>query len=62
MNIFKSTTFNWKQLGLLKWAVLLIGIAIGAAWSDIFSPYILVLIILGLILSIPPARVWLRAE
>jgi hypothetical protein len=60
MNLFTPTTFTWEQLGLLKWGVLLIGIAIGAWWPDIFSPYAVWLVVLGLIFCIPPARVWLR--
>jgi len=58
MNIFKPTTFTWEQLGLLKWAVLFIGIAIGGHWSGFFAQYALWLFILGLILSIYPAIAW----
>ncbi|MHB8660772.1 MAG: hypothetical protein ACYC75_02440 [Minisyncoccota bacterium] len=58
MNIFKSTTFTWGQLGLLKWGVFLIGIAIGAEWPGIFSTYVFVLVIIGLIFCIPPALAW----
>ncbi len=60
MNLFKPTTFTWEQLGLLKWGVLLIGIAIGAEWPDAFTPYVLPLVVVGLILCIPPALAWVR--
>jgi hypothetical protein len=60
MNIFKPTTFTWPQLALLKWAVFLIGIAVGAYWSSFFAQYALWLLILGLLCSIYPAIVWLR--
>lgn len=63
MNIFfRPTKFTWWQLGLLKWAVLFIGIAIGAVWHDIFSDYAMVLAAVGLLLSIYLAMVWLRGK
>jgi hypothetical protein len=60
MNIFKSTTFTWKQISLLKWSVFLIGIAAGAYWADFFAPYTLWLLIVGLVLAIYPAKAWFR--
>jgi hypothetical protein len=60
MNIFKSSRFTWWQLGLLKWSIFLIGIAIGATWPQVFAEYALILFVLGLILSIYPAVVWFR--
>lgn len=60
MNLFKPTTFTWEQLGLLKWGVLLIGIAIGAEWPGAFSPYLLAIVIVGLILCTPPALAWIK--
>lgn len=60
MNLFKPTTFTWGQLGLLKWGVLLIGIAIGAHWSSVFTTYTLALVIAGLLLCIPSALAWFR--
>ncbi len=60
MNIFKPTTFSWEQLGLLKWGTLFIGVAIGAYWPEIFAPYALALVIIGLILCISPALAWFK--
>jgi len=60
MNIFKSTTLTWWQLGLLKWAVLAIGIAVGAEWADIFAPFIVVLVVAGLLVSLYLAVVWAK--
>ncbi|MGH7175443.1 MAG: hypothetical protein ACREGR_03750 [Minisyncoccia bacterium] len=60
MNLFKPTTFTWGQLYEFKWAIFLIGIAVGAEWPGIFSPYALVIFILGLILAIPPTIAWFR--
>jgi hypothetical protein len=60
MKLFTATTFTWEQLGLLKWGVLFIGIAIGAEWPDAFAPYVLAFVIIGLLFCIPPALAWLR--
>ena len=60
MNIFKSTTLTWQQLGLIKWAVIFIGIAIGSYWPAVFAPYAIPLFLLGLAMSIYPAIVWFR--
>ena len=60
MNIFKPTTFTWKQLYDFKWAVFLIGIGVGTAWADFFAPYKILILIIGLILCIPPAIAWLK--
>lgn len=62
MNIFKSTQFTWWQLGMLKWSVLFIGIAIGATWPEIFVHYNIILLVIGLLLSIYPAMVWFRDQ
>ena len=62
MNIFKSTNFTWWQLGLLKWAVLFIGIAVGATWPEVFSSYAVLLLIIGLVLSVYLGVIWFRSK
>ena len=62
MDIFKPTSFTWWQLGLLKWAVLLIGIAIGSTWPTIFGQYALILLIIGLVFSCYLAVIWFRGR
>ncbi len=60
MNIFKSTTFTWWQIGMLKWAVLFIGIAIGATWPEVFNNYVALLLVVGFMLSVYLGVVWFR--
>ncbi len=60
MNIFSSTTFTWWQLGLLKWAVFLIGIAVGASWPEIFAQNAVILLVIGLCISVYLFIVWRR--
>lgn len=49
---FKSYTFTWWQIGIFKLALLSIGIAIGAYWSEFFKNYSVPLIIIAVIASI----------
>ena len=58
MNILKSVTLTWWQVGLLKWFVFIIGIAFGATWSELFSPYALKLLLIGLVLGGYLGYVW----
>ncbi|MEK7462578.1 MAG: hypothetical protein AAB618_03315 [Patescibacteria group bacterium] len=58
MNIFKTTTLTWWQVSLLKWAVFLIGIAVGATWPELFAKYTVIFIVIGLVLSLYLFKVW----
>ncbi|AEH61162.1 ribosomal protein L22 [Methanosalsum zhilinae DSM 4017] len=49
MQLFKSYTFTWWQIGIFKLALLAIGIAIGAYWNEIFSDYLIALIVIAVI-------------
>ncbi len=62
MNIFKSTRFTWWQLGILKWSVLFIGIAVGATWPEIFEPYAFKLLIVGVVAGVYLGIVWLKSK
>jgi len=62
MNLFKPRKLTWWQVDLLKWAVLFIGIAIGATWPGVFAPYVTLLLALGFLLSIYLLVVWMRAK
>ncbi len=60
MNIFKSFTFTWKQIALLKLSVLFVGIAIGAYFSAFFAPYTLFLLIVGILIGLYIFSIWLK--
>lgn len=40
MNIFKNHTYSWWQIGILKLALLSIGVVIGSYFQDALLPYI----------------------
>ena len=58
MNPFKSFTLKWWQGGLLKIALISLGIAIGANWPELFADWINALLILFLILAGYITIVW----
>lgn len=62
MNIFKGKILKWWQVSILKLSLLSIGIAIGAQWNNFFAPYIALLAIIGVLLGIYIASIWLRQE
>ncbi|MFA5083793.1 MAG: hypothetical protein WC475_00185 [Candidatus Paceibacterota bacterium] len=49
MKLFKSYAFTWWQLGILKLALLALGAAIGAFWSDFFGANLGVLITIAVV-------------
>lgn len=60
MNLFKSSTLTWWQMGLFKLSLVSLGVAIGAHWSEVFVPYTLTLVGVGLVVGLYIAVVWFR--
>jgi hypothetical protein len=60
MKIFKTGSYTWWQIGLLKLALLCIGVSIGAYWSAIFLPYITLLLMVGVVLGLYIWYVWMK--
>lgn len=60
MNIFKSSTFTWYQLGALKWTAFLIGIVVGAKWAYLFTAHLVSIFIVGVALGLYVTVVWLK--
>lgn len=60
MNIFKTASYSWWQIGLLKFALLSIGLAIGAYWPAVFLPYAVWLAALGALLGLYLAYAWIK--
>lgn len=60
MDIFRNYTFTWWQVGILKLALLSLGVAIGSYFANTLLPYFPVLIILALMLGIYIAFVSFR--
>jgi hypothetical protein len=46
---------------LVKWCVFCLSIAIGCYFADFFRPYLLPLVVVGIVLSIWAGVIWLKA-
>jgi len=60
MNIFRNTTFTWLQIGAFKLSTIFFGIVIGAYWSEIFVPYLTLLLTVAIIAGLYVATVWFK--
>jgi hypothetical protein len=62
MDIFRNYTFTWWQVGLLKLALLSLGIAIGSYCQETFVPYATALAVLGILLGLYIAWISFRRQ
>lgn len=60
MNLFKSYTFSWQQVGVFKLALLSMGAAIGAYWYEVFIGLLPVLIVVAVVAGAYVAVIALR--
>jgi hypothetical protein len=60
MKLFKSKTLQWWNLGIIKFAVACLGVAVGAHWQRIFRFHVHLLIILGLIAGLYSLYIWIK--
>jgi len=58
MTIFKPITLKWWQGSLFKFAMVSLGLAVGASWPDIFIRWRPELLVLCLFPSLYILRVW----
>ena len=58
MNLFKSFTLKWWQGSLFKISIVTAGVAIGAYWSEVFSPYLVLLILVAVVSGTYISYVW----
>jgi hypothetical protein len=58
--LFKSFTFAWWQLGLLKLSLLSLGIVVGATWSGVFMGWRDLLVVLFVAPAFYLSYVWLK--
>jgi hypothetical protein len=58
MTIFKPITMKWWQAGLLKLAMLSLGLVVGASWPGIFIPWRAEFLLLFLLPSLYLLWLW----
>jgi hypothetical protein len=60
MKFFKSFTFAWWQLSLLKLSMVALGLAVGSTWPGVFAGWRDLLLILFLVPAVYVSYVWLK--
>ena len=40
MNLFKSYTYSWWQIGIFKLSLICIGVLIGSYFKEVLAPYL----------------------
>ena len=57
---FKSVTFTWWQVGLLKLSLLSLGVVVGSTWPEIFVGWRDVLMVLFVVPAFYVTYLWFR--
>jgi hypothetical protein len=60
MKFFKSFTFAWWQLSLLKLSMAALGLAVGSTWPGVFAGWRDLLLILFVVTAFYLSYVWLK--
>ena len=60
MKFFKSFTFAWSQLSLLKLSMAALGLAVGSTWPEVFAGWRDLLLILFVVPAFYVSYVWLK--
>ena len=60
VKIFRSYTFAWWQLSLLKLSVLALGLAVGSTWPDLFAGWRELLLVLFVAPAFYVSYVWIE--
>jgi hypothetical protein len=60
MNFFKSFTFAWWQLSLLKTSMAALGLPVGSTWPEVFVGWRNVLLILFVAPAFYVSYVWMK--
>jgi hypothetical protein len=60
MKFFKSFTFAWWQLSLLKLSMVAFGLAVGSTWPGVFAGWRDLLLILFVVTAFYLSYVWLK--
>jgi hypothetical protein len=60
MKFFKSFTFAWWQLSLLKLSMAALGLAVGSTWPGVFAGWRDLLLILFAVPAFYVSYVWLK--
>lgn len=62
MKLFRKTTWNWYDIALLKWSVLLFGMIAGAYFSEVVQKHFWLFLVAAVLLAIRPVVVYFRQK
>ena len=60
MKIFKTVPMGTWEIGMVKFTVGTLGIAIGATWPNIFAPYTTMLFVAGILVGLYIFYAWAK--
>ena len=60
MKLLRTEIWNWYDIGLLKWSVLLFGMMAGAYFHDFVMQHVLVILIAAVLLVIRPTIAYFK--
>jgi hypothetical protein len=58
--LFKSVTFTWWQVGLLKVSLLSLGVVVGSTWPELFVGWRDLLLLLFVVPAFYVTYLWFR--
>jgi uncharacterized membrane protein len=60
MKLLRTRTWWWFDIWMLKWCAFLFGIVAGAYFHEFVMPYLWVILVAAVILTIRPAMVYFK--
>lgn len=60
MQLLKTALMRWQEIGLIKFTMLFVGIAIGSTWAEFFTPYVPIIFLVALVMGIYALFSWLK--
>lgn len=60
MKLFRTKTWNWLDIGLLKWCCILLGMVAGAYLHGLVLQHVGVILIAAVLLAIRPAIAYFK--
>jgi len=58
MKLLRNIKWNWWDISILKWCCFLFGVVAGAYFHEAVMPYIVVILVVAILLTIRPALVY----
>jgi len=60
MKLLRTKIWNWWDAWLLKWSAFLFGIAVGAYFHEVVSPFEWIILIVAVLLAVSPTIAYFK--